>query len=164
MVLIIIVLCDLIPEVVPENSDLNCPACDKIVISNRRPIVRFQEDHQEAESNEYHNMNVLEHRVNICHTISNDIFSSYLVVSAQLIISGCTVYYLHCICVRWLVVTWGLRVCSLTISCEQAEEENCHELTQNETYLGSAIVKHGAIRYDCKIKLILFIHRLFFKI
>ena len=53
----------LLPEAVEEDSALDGPCCNQEVEANRGPAVSFEEDHQIAEADEHHNMNVLPHGV-----------------------------------------------------------------------------------------------------
>lgn len=51
---------DRMPESLKEYGDLNSPSCDNIIKSDCTPTVGFEEHHQKAESDEYHDMYVLE--------------------------------------------------------------------------------------------------------
>jgi hypothetical protein len=48
------------PEPLKQNSDLDGPSCDNKIEANCTPTVRLEEDHEEPESDENHDMYVLE--------------------------------------------------------------------------------------------------------
>jgi hypothetical protein len=51
---------NVVPEACEENTDLDGPASNQIVESNRAPGTVFEEDHKEPEANEDHHMDILE--------------------------------------------------------------------------------------------------------
>lgn len=114
MVVVIIVLCNLIPEVVPEYTYLNCPARNKVVESNGWETMGLEENHQETKAQENHNMHVLEWGIDVCH-----------------VAPGCGLCGLI-----------DFRASSSAVHGEYPEEEDSHELASDEAQLRSAIVKH----------------------
>lgn len=54
---------DLVPEALKQNGDLNSPSCNNVIKADCTPTVRFEEYHQEPESDEYHHVYVLEEAV-----------------------------------------------------------------------------------------------------
>ena len=59
----------LMPEGGDEDSDLQGPGSDPVVEAHRCPAVRLEEDHEEAESDENHNVHVLENGVVLEHFV-----------------------------------------------------------------------------------------------
>ncbi len=48
------------PEALKQNGDLDGPSCDNKVEAYCTPTVRLEEDHEEPESDENHDMHILE--------------------------------------------------------------------------------------------------------
>jgi hypothetical protein len=51
------------PEPLKQNGDLDSPSCHNKVEAYCTPTVRFEENHEEPESNENHDMDVLKEMV-----------------------------------------------------------------------------------------------------
>jgi hypothetical protein len=60
------------PESPEQDTDLKGPCCNKVIETNRSPRMILQEHHQEAKSNENHDMNILPHSILIMHEIDNE--------------------------------------------------------------------------------------------
>ena len=63
MVRVAVELGNVVPEASEQDSDLDGPASDEVIEANRAEWIIFQEHHQEAEADEYHDMYVLEQRI-----------------------------------------------------------------------------------------------------
>lgn len=63
----IVVISNLVPKPFHEDSYLESPTGNQEVESNGGPTMGFQEGHEEAEANEDHHMDVLEHGVLLLH-------------------------------------------------------------------------------------------------
>lgn len=54
---------DILPEVAPEDSDLNSPCSNKVIVPNGTPVVGLKEAHEETKTHKDHDVNVLELRI-----------------------------------------------------------------------------------------------------
>ncbi len=116
-----VVIANVLPEAMVEDSDLNGPSSNQVVEADWCPRVILQEDHEEPETNEDHDMNILEQRILVVKMLSSVLLDPGVMGNVE--------------------TSWNVRLLISVFRfdfCEQSVEENANHFTKEESDFCSA--------------------------